>query len=412
MNFRKRFILFSFVVMLLFAIIFTWGFITHRSRIFPYALLHFFRASERLEIKSRPVDVLENLTSLPYIKGTYDSNFKKTGVIFYDQENTIDGYNFYNSRDKNTAYLINMKGRIIHQWSYPSGSWQHIELFPNGDVIALVNDKRLIKIDKNSRLIWSFSDRFHHDIWIDNNQDIYALKKKSEIVSEIHKKVRTLVDYIIILSKNGIKKEEVSLLKIILKSPYSFILPSIYDLKFDLKDELDILHTNHIEVFNGNLEKKSSIFKKGNILISIRNINTNMIIDKNKKEIVWIWGPTNLTFHHHATLLNTGNILLFNNGLERSEIIEIDPLSYQIKWRYTHKGFFSNSRGSNQRLDNGNTLITESDTGYVFEVTPNHKIVWEFANPEINEEGIRMTIWRMKRFKANELTFLNKESVK
>lgn len=410
MNFRIRF-LFYFVIILLFAMMFTWGFITHRNRIFPYALLRFFR-SERLVIQSRSAGSLENLKSLPYIKGTYDSNFKKTGVIFYNQENTIDSYNFYNSIEKNTAYLINMKGRIVHQWSYPSGPWQHTELFPNGDVIALIKDKRLIKIDKNSRLIWSFSDRFHHDIWIDNNQDIYALKRKAEIVSEINEKVRTLVDYYIILSKNGIKKEEVSLLKIILNSPYSYILPSIYDLKFDLKDELDILHTNHIEVFNGNLRKKSIIFKKGNILISIRNINTNMIIDKNKKEIVWVWGPTNLAFHHHATLLNTGNILLFNNGLEKSEIIEVDPLNYQIKWRYTHKGFFSKMCGSNQRLDNGNTLITESDTGYVFEVTPDHKIVWEFANPEINEEGIRMAIWRMKRFKANELTFLNKKSVK
>lgn len=411
MNFRKRF-LFYFVIMLLFVMMFTWGFITNINRIFPYALLHFFRASERIGIQSRSVNPLGNLKSLPYIKGTYDSNFKKTGVIFYDQENTIDGYNFYNSIEKNTAYLINMKGRVIHQWSYPSDPWHHAELFPNGDVIALIKDKRLIKIDKNSKLIWSFSDRFHHDFWIDNNQDIYALKSKAEVVSEIHKKVRTLVDYFIILSRNGIKKEEVSLLKIILNSPYSYILPSIHDLKFDVKDELDILHTNHIEVFNGNLRKKSIIFKKGNILISIRNINTNMIIDKNKKEIIWMWGPTNLTFHHHATLLNTGNILLFNNGLERSEIIEVDPLSYQIKWRYTHKGFFSKSRGTNQRLDNGNTLITESDTGYVFEVTPDHKIVWEFANPEINEEGIRMAIWKMKRFKVNELTFLNKKSVK
>ena len=34
-----------------------------------------------------------------------------------------------------------------------------------------------------------------------------------------------------------------------------------------------------------------------------------------------------------------------------------------------------------QRLPNGNTLITEGSDGRVFEVTPDHKIVWEFVSP-------------------------------
>ena len=34
-----------------------------------------------------------------------------------------------------------------------------------------------------------------------------------------------------------------------------------------------------------------------------------------------------------------------------------------------------------QRLPNGNTLITEGSDGRVFEVTPDHKIVWEFISP-------------------------------
>ena len=63
--------------------------------------------------------------------------------------------------------------------------------------------------------------------------------------------------------------------------------------------------------------------------------------------------------------------------------------------------FFSKSRGSVQRLPNGNTLITESDKGYVFEVTPKKEIVWRFANPDI-EDGIRQAIWRMTRFVPND----------
>ncbi len=34
-----------------------------------------------------------------------------------------------------------------------------------------------------------------------------------------------------------------------------------------------------------------------------------------------------------------------------------------------------------QRLPNGNTLITESSGGRIFEVTRDGEIVWEFFNP-------------------------------
>jgi hypothetical protein len=37
--------------------------------------------------------------------------------------------------------------------------------------------------------------------------------------------------------------------------------------------------------------------------------------------------------------------------------------------------------GSAQRLPNGNTLITESAFGRVFEVTKEGEIVWDYVNP-------------------------------
>jgi hypothetical protein len=43
-------------------------------------------------------------------------------------------------------------------------------------------------------------------------------------------------------------------------------------------------------------------------------------------------------------------------------------------------------RASQQRLPNGNTLITEETGGRIFEVTPDREIVWEFVNP-VRAEG-------------------------
>jgi hypothetical protein len=79
-------------------------------------------------------------------------------------------------------------------------------------------------------------------------------------------------------------------------------------------------------------------------------------------------------------------MLIFDNGGSRSasRVLEFDPLSREIVWVY--KGdednlFYSPQCGSNQRLPNGNTLITETDRGRAFEVTPDHEIVWEYVNP-------------------------------
>ena len=77
-------------------------------------------------------------------------------------------------------------------------------------------------------------------------------------------------------------------------------------------------------------------------------------------------------------------------------------------WRYApDAGFFSRTRGSVQRLANGNTLVTESDRGYAFEVTPGGEVVWRFANPDVSEDGMRAPIWRMTRYDPDALGFLD-----
>ena len=75
-----------------------------------------------------------------------------------------------------------------------------------------------------------------------------------------------------------------------------------------------------------------------------------------------------------------------------SRVLEIDPVAMKIVWQYTpteagflapmdSNRFYSPFISGMQRLPNGNTLITEGSDGRVFEVTPDHKIVWEFVSP-------------------------------
>jgi len=62
----------------------------------------------------------------------------------------------------------------------------------------------------------------------------------------------------------------------------------------------------------------------------------------------------------------------------------------------------------NQRLPNGNTLITESTQGRIFEVTPENEIVWEYYNPHRTgeENELIATVMGARRLNGKKLIFL------
>ena len=78
-------------------------------------------------------------------------------------------------------------------------------------------------------------------------------------------------------------------------------------------------------------------------------------------------------------------LILDNRGHHgMSKVIEFDPFTQQTVWGYFGdevNNFYTKSCGTAERMDNGNTLITESDSGRAFEVTANGDIVWAFYNP-------------------------------
>ena len=360
-----------------------------------------------VDSRSRALEI-EQLQALGYVDGTYDPDNHLSDVLVHVEDAVHDGYNFYSSRKARGARLIDMQGRTVHEWQTAhKGGWQHAELLPNGDVIALVKEERLSRYDKNSNSIWSVDGRFHHDLWIQGDE-VYVLARRGKVIDYVHPDWPALEDVIEVRTLDGDLKREISVLDAIHDSDYGFLLPNVqHKERARGRSELDVLHTNHVEVFDGSLADLHPLYAKGNILISMRNINGIAILDGETAEVLWMWGPTNLIFQHHPTLLRNGHILVFDNGHRKSRVVEIDPVSDRIIWEYAPKsGFFSKTRGSNQRLPNGNTLITESDRGYVFEVTPDKRVVWKFANPVVNKKR-RDAIWRMTRIDPDTLTFLD-----
>jgi hypothetical protein len=179
---------------------------------------------------------------------------------------------------------------------------------------------------------------------------------------------------------------------------------------------LDYYYTDTIEIIPENpLGKEDKRFQAGNRLLSFRNVDLLVIIDKKTEEIVWSWGPGKVDVLSSPSALDNGHILIFDSrgNYGYSKVIELDPVTMEIVWEYKgdpHESFFSISGGYAQRLANGNTLISEYAHGRVFEVTNEGRTVWEWLNPEIDEETRQHTsFYRMRRLDKDLVVNLLKE---
>jgi hypothetical protein len=165
----------------------------------------------------------------------------------------------------------------------------------------------------------------------------------------------------------------------------------------------DYLHMNTVGLLPDTpAGRKDPRFAAGNLIVCMRNVNQIAVLEAETKDILWVWGEGELEWPHHPNMIDSGNILIFDNGVRRgyTRVIEVNPLTGAIEWQYIGdppESFYSETRGSAQRLPNGNTLICESDRSRVFEVTRDGEIVWQWHNPDL-VEGHRVQVYRMLRY--------------
>ncbi len=327
---------------------------------------------------------------------------KRSGVTIYKPGKCFNGYTLYSSRQTEKAHLIDMKGNDVHTWEYrQGGTWHYAEMLPNGNLLAIIKDRMILELDWNSKLVWKADIPAHHDFERLHNGNTLVLCREYPVNTKIYP-TKLKSDWYVELTPSNKKVWEwhfdrhvgeiMAFVPVKLPSPVQ-----------------DWAHTNTVEVLPETpLSKKDERFKKGNVLFSCRNIDTIGVIDREKKKVVWAWGPGHLDRQHMPTMLPNGHILIYDNGSHRkyTRIVELDPLSKKTVWQYEAdppKSFFSPTRGSNQRLPNGNTFVAESDSGRLFEVTAEGEIVWEFLNPDRRKNGGRMALYRAIRYANQEV---------
>ena len=322
----------------------------------------------------------------------------QSGTTIFKKNQAFHGYSLYTSYTPGCIVnLINMDGTVVHRWTGNQKDrpfmCMYATPFPDGSILLSCEPgvPGWQWIDANSHTIATYNisgQHTHHGTYRLQGGGFLGLVAKPINMPFLDKTLRIVDDSLVRLSAKGDIIKEIPLSKLLSKDPgYQKALETLYKkLKTRMPQrpaqvhDFDPTHATAIE----NLEEAiPGVAKKGDWLVTLRNLNRIIIVNPDKEEIVWQWGDNILSGPHGATFIKGNKILLFDNGRNRkySQIIIVDIKSKAIVWQYGQKPgqeFHSLPGGFVQQLPNDNILIAETDSGRAFEVTPSKEIVWEF----------------------------------
>jgi hypothetical protein len=381
------------------------------------------------------------------------------GVTLDRPSRTYDGFTLVTTTAGPRATLLDMRGNVVHRWELPFSRawprpphvrgplrdeqihWFRCHLFPNGDLLAIYQvdgdtpcGYGLVKLNKDSKLLWKYAGRVHHDLDVDEKGTIYTLAeqlKRKAPAGLGYLPTPYVADSLVALSPDGQEVASVPLDEAFRDSAYSLLMSTAIAEQEAPKDRAavasgfdallrptskgDLFHTNSVKVLTPARAEKFPLFRTGQVLISLRSLHAVAVLDVGKRSVVWAaLGPWRI--QHDAEFLDNGHLLLFDNhGWKKGcRVIEYDPVTQAIPWVYSGADagpFYAGYRGMSQRLPNGNTLIVDPDNRRLFEVTRGKETVWENfcpppPAPPNQQSGPRHAITGARRYRADELTFL------
>jgi hypothetical protein len=350
---------------------------------------------------------IEKLEAIGYVDGSQPAP-GRTGVVVHDRERAYTGLNFYVSGHAPEAVLMDMDGAVLHRWhhefleSFPdlasragkpdAAFWRRAHLLENGDILAIHEGLGMIRLDRESRLIWARPHPVHHDFRVLPNGEIVALTRVAHVNPLVSERAPILEDYVSFLDPDGNERRRISLLESYEKAAgdhdWRAAARTFWQKERSRRlayNPGDLFHTNAVRVLDGRLAERLPAFAAGNLLLSMCHLDAIAIVDPRKERVVWSLDGI-FALQHDPTILADGHLMVFDNNWRqhRSRVVVLDPSDGETVWEYgvaNDQAFHSRTCGTAAELPNGNLLITSSDSGRAFEITRDSEIVWEFYNP-------------------------------
>lgn len=276
-----------------------------------------------------------------------DSDFE---VDIYVADSAFEGTTLLGDnhrRNRPRIIEIDMQGRIVWEYELPPDMQAYtnpgfdVERLPGNTVLFVLPGRGIFEMDRKGSIVWSHLDpQVSHDAdRLANGNTLYVFGYNDEKRDAQVKEVAP--DGQLVWSWHA--KDELD------KPPFA----NAYDQGWT--------HTNAV-----------TRMINGHTLISPRNFNCLVEVDQ-KGKVQKIIGEKYLRAQHDPAVLPNGHILLANHD-KPHEILEIDPQTEAIVWRFAIPKRQVWPVRDADRLPNGNTLIT--GTRVLVEVTPDKRIVW------------------------------------
>ncbi|MEM9290130.1 MAG: arylsulfotransferase family protein [Acidobacteriota bacterium] len=402
--------------------------------------------AEAAEQSAPDVDALR---ALPYAGSAGPADPNRSGVVVYDPERSSQGYNLVIVERQCAMELLTPRGDVARRWELPEElqdrcqHWGHGEVLEDGSAVVIHterlgeaksgNDKGgqrkrrfLLRLDPQGEILWKQRMRAHHELDLLPDGRILALGSKVRTIEAIDPEVPVQDNRLLMISPQGEVEIDLSLTQLFLDAD-----PSIARLqkvaareKASGRETIGLLHCNGVQWIPAQFQ--SGPLGASNVdraLVTCRHQDLIFAVAwTDTPQILWAWGQGELAGPHDATTLPQDRVLVFDNGLGRgwSRILEIDSSTKEIVWSYrgaevTEPGeadealpgdLYTATRGSAQRLPNGNTLIAESEAGRALEVTPEGDVVWEYWSPHVDAKGERAIIPKIRRFEPSQVETL------
>jgi len=321
------------------------------------------------------------------------------------------------ARDQTTVVkVIDSQGRVVHSWRldwfsiWPDATHlpeeevpksnrplvQGMALAPNGDLLFTFEALGMVRLDACGTVVWKLPYRTHHSIHVDDSGNIWApgLIARHETRANLPNHAPPFYEFTIVkVSHAGRLLQEMSTFDLLMKNNLSGLLylSSIRDRSTRITG--DTLHLNDVETFPSSLAP--GVFGPGDVMISLRNINTILVFDSTSQRIKFmsigavirqhdpdfVDGNTISVFDNH--LVSTEGRAYVRTGNRHSRIVTLSASTGHVEVTFKStpaQSFYTATMGTHQLLPNGNMLLAESLAGRVIEVTSGGRIAWEYLN--------------------------------
>jgi hypothetical protein len=313
------------------------------------------------------------------------------------------------------AAVVDAQGNAVQEWAidwqslWPEASHlpkkdipkqqpgTHIHgavLMDNGDLVFNFEHLGMMRLDPCNQVVWRLPYRTHHSIHVDRDGMLWASGQRNHTENSSlypNYKAPFVEPTIVKVSPEGELLLEQSVMALLAENGLNGLLYLQGKNSFTTETSADTLHLNDVETFD--FDTPAGAFSEGDIMISLRNINTVLVFDSDWK-LKHRWS-SDFVRQHDPDFIDADSISLYDNNFigesaaDQGSRILIKNLvnGEQSTWfRGTpDSSFFSFIMGKHQWLDNGNVLIAETTSSRAFELTPDREIVWEYYHR--NEEG-------------------------